>query len=77
MNISKKLLPIWFFLVFLCFPNIAHTKKLLIVAPHPDDDVIAFAGVTFRAKAQGDTVKVVYMTNGDVDGTDLGLPKTI
>jgi LmbE family N-acetylglucosaminyl deacetylase len=37
----------------------------LVVAPHPDDDVITAAGVAYRARRAGTRVWVAYMTNGD------------
>jgi LmbE family N-acetylglucosaminyl deacetylase len=46
---------------------------VLIVAPHPDDDVLIAAGVTANAIARGDDVKVVYVTNGDSEGVATGL----
>jgi LmbE family N-acetylglucosaminyl deacetylase len=50
-------------------PSSAAAKTIMIVAPHPDDDLLLAAGVIATAKAAGDTVKVVYMTNGDYSGT--------
>ena len=47
--------------------------SVLIVAPHPDDDVIIAAGVATAALARGDTVKIIYMTNGDFLGVSQGL----
>jgi len=44
---------------------------ILVVAPHPDDDVITSAGVIRRA-AGFEQVKVLYMTNGDENGTADG-----
>lgn len=38
---------------------------LLVVAPHPDDDVITAAGVIYRARLANTAVWVAYMTNGD------------
>ena len=72
MNILKKLFIILcFLLAAISFQNVAQAK-ILIVSPHPDDDVIAFAGVTLRALARGEAVKVVYITNGDyLDGQNL------
>lgn len=46
---------------------------ILVVAPHPDDDIITSAGVIARALDRGETVRVVFMTNGDVGGTAMGL----
>lgn len=51
--------------------------KILIVAPHPDDDVISSAGVTYNAVKNGEPVRVLIMTNGDAGiepkGTQAGL----
>jgi len=40
-------------------------ERVLILAPHPDDEAIACAGVIQKALAAGAKVKVVYLTNGD------------
>ena len=48
--------------------NLSSNQTLLVIAPHPDDDVITSAGIIHAAVARGDTVKVVYMTNGDLFG---------
>ncbi|MCX5707102.1 MAG: PIG-L family deacetylase [Candidatus Omnitrophica bacterium] len=39
--------------------------RVLILAPHPDDDIIGCAGVIQRTLKAGAKVKVVYMTCGD------------
>jgi len=39
--------------------------RLLILAPHPDDEVIGCAGIIQQALGVGAEVKVVYLTNGD------------
>ncbi|MFA5144351.1 MAG: PIG-L family deacetylase [Candidatus Omnitrophota bacterium] len=41
------------------------TDRVLIISPHPDDDIIGCAGVIQRALAAGAKVKVVYITCGD------------
>ena len=48
--------------------SLSSAQKLLVIAPHPDDDVITSAGIIHAAVARGDDVKVVYMTNGDLFG---------
>jgi LmbE family N-acetylglucosaminyl deacetylase len=48
---------------------------ILVIAPHPDDDIITAAGLTARARAAGETVWVLYMTNGDVAGYMSGLTR--
>ncbi len=45
---------------------------VLVLAPHPDDDIITAAGVIYHALARGDQVQVAFMTNGDVGGTAIG-----
>lgn len=39
--------------------------RVLVLAPHPDDESIATAGVIQKALKAGSSVKVVYFTNGD------------
>lgn len=40
-------------------------SRTLVIAPHPDDDVIAAAGLMQRAVAFGGVVRVVYVTDGE------------
>ena len=40
-------------------------ERILILAPHPDDEAIACAGIIQHARNAGAKVKVVYLTNGD------------
>jgi LmbE family N-acetylglucosaminyl deacetylase len=40
-------------------------ERILIIAPHPDDEVIACGGLIQEAMALGDSVWVVYLTTGD------------
>ena len=44
--------------------------RLLVFAPHPDDETLAAAGLIQRVQARHGTVRVVFVTNGDgyVDG---------
>ncbi len=44
----------------------------LVVAPHPDDDIITSAGVVYRSVQNGVPTKVVFMTNGDWAGIGRG-----
>gem|GEM_PF-5887456 len=39
---------------------------ILVLFPHPDDDVLTAAGVIRNATRQGVSVKIVYVTNGDL-----------
>jgi LmbE family N-acetylglucosaminyl deacetylase len=44
---------------------IEKTDRILILAPHPDDEAIGCAGVIQAAVSKGADVRVVYLTNGD------------
>lgn len=61
-----------FFVSSVCFaenfnalPQFKNSDRILILAPHPDDEVIGAAGVIQRALKAGAKVKVVCYTNGD------------
>jgi len=61
-----------FFFLPLCFcqeitplPGISQKDKILIFAPHPDDETIGTAGLIQKALKAGAKVKVVCFTNGD------------
>lgn len=41
-------------------------KKVLILSPHPDDDVISMGGTFIRLVEQGHDVHVAYQTSGDL-----------
>ena len=41
------------------------SDRILILAPHPDDEAVACAGLIQQAKKAGSEVGVVYLTNGD------------
>jgi LmbE family N-acetylglucosaminyl deacetylase len=41
------------------------TTRLLVVAPHPDDEALGAGGLMQRVRAVGGTVRVVLLTSGD------------
>jgi LmbE family N-acetylglucosaminyl deacetylase len=45
--------------------TIPDETRLLVIAPHPDDEVLAAGGLMQRVHAKGGTVRVVYLTNGE------------
>lgn len=53
-------------------PSLAFAGGVLVVAPHPDDDILIGSGVIANAVQRGDQVKVVFVTNGDYDGITQG-----
>src|SRR5205823_12408713 len=40
-------------------------ERILIVAPHPDDEALAAGGLIQRAVARGARVRIVILTDGD------------
>lgn len=69
-----------YFVIFLCFffllgtsfsqeiktlPEFTAQDRVLILAPHPDDESIGTGGVIQRALASGAFVKIACLTNGD------------
>ena len=40
-------------------------KKILIIAPHPDDEILGAGGLINRAKREGGKVFILYLTVGD------------
>ena len=44
---------------------LTHFDGLLIIAPHPDDEVLGFAGLADAFLAQGKSVHTVVVTDGD------------
>ena len=40
-------------------------QRLLVVVPHPDDEVLGTAALIWRARRENRAVRVVFLTNGD------------
>ena len=47
-------------------PSNPFPKRVIIVSPHPDDDVISMGGTFIRLVEQGHDVHVAYQTSGNV-----------
>lgn len=45
--------------------TIPPSAKVLIVAPHPDDEILAAGGLIQRVVAERGAVRIVYVSNGD------------
>lgn len=45
--------------------SIAKDDRILILAPHPDDEVIGYAGIIQAAARTGAELKVLYLTEGE------------
>jgi LmbE family N-acetylglucosaminyl deacetylase len=46
-------------------PEISRATRLLVFAPHPDDEALGAAGLIARVRARGGAVQVVVLTSGD------------
>ncbi len=69
---AHKLCTAYFLLAILSLPQMG-MASILVVAPHPDDDIITASGVIADAVDRGEQVTVVYVTNGDISGIAQGL----
>jgi LmbE family N-acetylglucosaminyl deacetylase len=45
--------------------DVPEGTRLLVIAPHPDDEVLGAGGLMQRVHATGGTVRIVYLTDGD------------
>ena len=43
----------------------------MVLVPHQDDEILGFAASIHSMMAAGDDVRVVFMTNGDIEGPDM------
>ena len=46
--------------------SMLESKTILVVAPHADDETFGCAGTIARAKSEGSSVFVIYVSTGDV-----------
>ncbi|MGC8876550.1 PIG-L family deacetylase [Thermus sp.] len=56
------------------FPGPGEREHLLVLAPHPDDEVLAAGGLMRRVLEKGGRVSVVYLTSGDAFDLAAGSP---
>ena len=47
------------------FPKIIPTQKILIIAPHPDDEIISCGGLIQKIIKNKAKIKIVYISNGE------------
>lgn len=46
--------------------DLPSNKKIIVLSPHPDDDVISVGGTINYLQNQGNEIKVVYMVSGNI-----------
>jgi LmbE family N-acetylglucosaminyl deacetylase len=54
-------------------PVVSNLTRLLVIAPHPDDEVLGAGGLMQQVHEAGGRVRVVYLTDGDgyLDGVRI------
>jgi len=71
MNEMKRILILFLFLVTsaitVCFAELSFSPedRVLILAPHPDDEIIATGGIIQKALENNSKLKIVYLTCGE------------
>ena len=45
--------------------------KILLIAPHQDDEILAAGGLIQKSIKQGDDFLILFATNGDYHGLDI------
>ena len=73
----KKILAIFIFFGLLTGPDklwaddsqiaFSSSDRILVIAPHPDDESLGLGGTLQRAVSAGAQVKVLYVTNGELN----------
>ena len=52
-------------------------KRILVIAPHPDDDIIGAGGSLIKAKENGSDIHILYVTRGLSDNAELIKQETL
>ncbi len=51
--------------------DIPKEKKLLIIAPHPDDEILGAAGLIIKAKKNNCHISIIFLTSGSFDESNI------
>lgn len=60
-----SLFPTGVSLLTIAHINVSDHHKILVVAPHPDDETLSAGGLIQAARSAGSDVEIVVVTNGD------------
>ena len=47
--------------------NIPKNKRVLVMAPHPDDEILGAAGLIIKAKNNNCHISIIFLTSGSLD----------
>ena len=50
----------------------AANAQVVVISPHPDDEALFASGIVYRARQNGQAIKVVVVSNGDCEMTTIG-----
>lgn len=66
-KILLAFLAVFIYQAGFCFAEVNFTKddRVVIFAPHPDDEIIALGGIIQKILKAGAKIKIVYLTNGE------------
>jgi LmbE family N-acetylglucosaminyl deacetylase len=53
--------------------QLSSSDRVLVIAPHPDDETLCCGGLIERARAAGAQVAIVWLTSGDAFQLDAGM----
>jgi LmbE family N-acetylglucosaminyl deacetylase len=51
--------------------NIPSNKKILVIAPHPDDEILGASGLIINASNNNCHITIVYLTSGSKNDTNI------
>ena len=67
--LKTKLVQIMHFIIsFRMTYNDVNLSSILIIAPHPDDEIIGLGGFMLKTIQQGGKFHLIYLTNGEGSG---------
>ena len=50
------------------FSEVLQVKRVMVIAPHPDDEILGAGGILLEAIRSGSEIHLVYLTDGEASG---------